>query len=114
MDVSQAMQYCRFSKRYQGYRELRECVNIALREEERLLYIGGIYYEVGRKFHVSASGVERNIRTLVNSVWENGGRDSLENICGGKLYERPSASEVIEILACYVKESERTEKIREE
>lgn len=30
MNLEQALQYCKFSKRYKGYKELLDCVNIAL------------------------------------------------------------------------------------
>lgn len=105
--IEKTLLYCRFSMRYQGYRELRECIKIAVEKEERLMYVGGIYQEVAEKYHISASGVERNIRTVLNRAWENGSKEPLEELAGGKLYERPSVSEVIEMLACYLKEQEK-------
>ncbi len=109
MKLEQAMQYCKFSRRYRGYRELIDCVKIALDEEERLLYVTGIYYEVGTKHHISPSGVERNIRTLVDHAWKNGAKEALEELSGGKIYDKPSVSEVIEILVCYMDPGEVTE-----
>ena len=103
MNVEQVLWNCRFSKRYEGYGELLGCVMIAMEEEDRLRYVGGIYYEVGKKHHISASGVERNIRTLLTYAWENGGKEPLEKLAGGILYEKPSVSETIEILVCYMK-----------
>ena len=98
MTLEQALQYCKFSKRYKGYKELLDCVNIALEEEDRLLYVSGIYCEVAKTHHISPSGVERNIRTLVDHAWKNGAKDSLESLSGGKMYDKPTVSEVIEIL----------------
>lgn len=103
MNVEQVLLNCRFSKRYEGYRELKDCVEMALEEEERLLYVSRIYYDVGKKHHISASGVERNIRTLLSHVWKNGGQEALEELSGGKLYEKPTVSELIEILVCHMK-----------
>lgn len=104
MKVERVLMYCKFSRRYQGYRELKECISIALEDEDRLLYVGGIYYEVAQKHQITASGVERNIRTVLNHAWENGGQKSLEKLSGGTFYEKPSASELIEILVCSIKE----------
>ena len=104
MKVECVLMYCKFSRRYQGYHELKECISIALEDEERLLYVGGIYCEVALKHRISASGVERNIRTVLNHAWRNGGRKSLEALSGGIFYEKPSASELIEVLVCSIKE----------
>ena len=111
MNIERILLECRFSRRYRGYRELEECVKLALEKEERLLCVYGIYTEVGRKHNISASGVERNIRTLLNHAWNNGGKEPLERISGGKIYDRPSVSEVIEIITCYLKEEQRKKKI---
>ena len=53
MKIERTLLYCRFSRRYLGFREFQECVRIALEDEERLLYVGAIYQEVGEKFGVS-------------------------------------------------------------
>ncbi len=102
MKLEQALQYCKFSRRYKGYRELLDCVKIAMEEEDRLLYVSGIYCEVAKQYQISPSGVERNIRTLVDHAWKNGAKESLESLSGGKMYEKPSVSEVIEIFVCYM------------
>lgn len=107
MNIEEVMRFCRFSRCYHGYKELIECVQLAFEKEERLLYVTGIYQEVAKKHHISASGVERNIRTMIRYAWKNGGREPLEKISGGKLYEKPTVSDVMEILVCYLKAIER-------
>lgn len=104
MNMEQLLRKCGFSKRYRGFLALQECVCIVLENEDALLYMTAIYNEVGSKNHISWNCVERNIRTLVNSSWENGGKEQLELLAGGVLYEKPTVGEVIEILACYIKE----------
>lgn len=104
MDVEKLLRYCRFSKCYHGFLALKECVLIALEDEERLLYVTDIYNEAARKFRLSRSGVERNIRTALSHAWQNGGRERMEALAGGKFFEKPSVSEVIELLVCYIKE----------
>lgn len=103
MNLEQLLFQCKFSRRYKGYQPLYECVKIALEDENRLLQITGIYSEVADKFQISASGVERNIRTLLNYSWENGGKKQFEQIAGGEFYNKPSVGEAIEILTCYLK-----------
>jgi len=103
MDLDRLMLYCRLSRRYTGYLELQECLKIALEDEERLLYVTGIYREVGEKFYGSAGRIERNIRTLLNYSWKNGGKEPLEKIFGRKLDSKPRVGEVIEGFVCYLK-----------
>lgn len=98
------LRQCNFSKRHRGYRELRECIRIVLADEERLLYMTGVYSEVGRIFQISWSGVEKNIRTAFDYAWANGGKAQMEKLSGGVFYGKPTISEVIEIMACYIKE----------
>lgn len=107
--MDKILRQCRFSKRHQGYRELQECINIVLQNEERLLYMTGIYMEVAENFHISWGGVERNIRTAFEYAWTNGGKEQMEKIAGGAFYGKPTVSEVIEILACYIKEHSKEE-----
>lgn len=106
MNLEQLLLQCKFSKRYKGYQPLYECVKIVSEDEERLLHITGVYAEVADKFQISPSGVERNIRTLLNYSWQNGGKKQLEQLAGGEFYSKPSVSEAIEILTCCLKSQE--------
>ena len=110
MKVEKALSQCKFSRRYQGYYELKECIQIVLENKERLLYVTGIYQDVALKYHISTSCVERNIRTARNHAWENGGKEAFEKLSGGEFYDKPPVSEVIEILACYIKEQQQEER----
>lgn len=111
MDMEQLLEQCRFSKRYQGYYALQECIRIALENEENLLYMTGIYMDAAQKFHISWSCVERNIRTALDYSWKNGGKEQLEILVGRVFYEKPTVSEVIEILTCYIKAHSETDYI---
>ena len=102
MKVKALLRKCRFSKRYRGYQELEECIRLIRNDEERLLCITEVYKDVGNSFRISWSGVERNIRTLINVSWKSGGKEYLENAIGVKLYEKPTVCELIEMLACYL------------
>lgn len=102
MKVKVLLRRCRFSKRYRGYQELEECIHLICQDEERLLCITKVYKDVGSSFRISWSGVERNIRTLLNAGWEKGGKEHLENVIGVELHGKPTVCELIEILACYL------------
>ena len=102
MEIKVLLRKCRFSKRYRGYLELEECIRLIQNNEERLLCITEVYKDVGNSFRISWSSVERNIRTLLNADWEKGGKECLENAIGTKLYDKPTACELIEMLACYL------------
>ena len=102
MEVNVLLRKCKFSKRYRGYLELEECIRLIQKNEERLLCITEVYKDVGSSFQISWSGIERNIRTLLNADWERGGKECIENAIGIKLCEKPTVCELIEMLACYL------------
>ena len=102
MDIDKLMMYCRFSKRYSGYHAMKECLKIVMEDEKKLLYITGLYYEVGLRVHATPGGVERNLRTLVNSSWKYYGREPMEILFGAKLEKNLSVGETIELLVSYL------------
>ena len=104
MTIDQLLKQCRFSKRYQGYQVFSECLRIALENEETLLYVTGIYIDAAKKYNTSWHHVERNIRTMLDHSWKTGGKEELERLSGGILYEKPTVGETIEIMVCYLKE----------
>ena len=103
MNIEELLRLCRFSKRYQGYQAFRECLYIVLENEDTLLYLTEIYIDAAHKCHTSWKHVERNIRTMLDYSWKTGGKEQLESLSGGILYEKPTIGEVLEILACYIK-----------
>ena len=106
MSVEDLCKFCGFRRYYRGYRQLIDCVSAVLEDESHLLYVTGLYYEVGLKYCVSPSGIERNIRTLIKRAWEHGDKEALEKITGQPLRERPTSSALIEMFAYYLKENE--------
>ena len=104
MTLEQLLKQCKFSKRYHGYGEFMECLRITLANEDSLTYITGVYMEAAAKCHISWSGLERNIRTMLDHSWQTGGRIELEKISGCTLYAKPTIGELLEDLTCYLKE----------
>ena len=106
-DIDRVLRHCRFSRRYQGYRELREGVRIVMENDNSLLRVTGIYHQIAEKYDVSWESVERNLRTLINCSWDNGGKEQLESLAGGKFYQKPTTGEVLEIIAYYMKDDSK-------
>lgn len=94
-----------FSKRYQGFRYLVQCVELAAEDDNRLCSLcKEIYGPVAQEHRIPSRSIERDIRTARDYAWENGGRDFFEKISGGKFYTLPTVGELIEILAQYMTE----------
>ena len=63
-----------------------------------------LYNEVANEYQTTPFCVERNIRTLVDSIWNHGNRELLEEIIpypGGK---KPKNAQFIDGLASYLSE----------
>ena len=57
-----------------------------------------IYSEISNHFKTNVACVERDIRTLINKIWEDGNRAYLEEIAGRTLDKRPSNKQFIDML----------------
>ena len=60
-----------------------------------------IYPIIARKYKSTPSNVEHNIRTLVNLCWMNH-KDTLQEIAGCTMSDKPTNSEFIDILVYYL------------
>ena len=89
-------------KRYKGYKQLMMSVELALDDEERLMYITeNIYNPVADMCCCNRHNIERNIRTVARKAWKyNSNR--LTEIAGYDIVATPSVSELISILVTYV------------
>ena len=103
MRIENLCRECGFRAHYRGYRQLIDCIQIALDDEERLMYVTGICYEVSLKYNVSTSGVERNIRTLIKKSWEEDEGKLLGKVLETKIDQKPTASKLIEMFVYYLK-----------
>ncbi len=61
----------------------------------------GLYPEIAAHFHTSISCTERNIRTLINTIWEHGNRNLLNEIFYQELTEKPVNAAFIDAIAQY-------------
>ena len=62
-----------------------------------------IYPETGKRFHVSASSVERAVRSVIDNCWARDDHRTLDYVAGVHLERRPTNSEFIDILVAFLK-----------
>lgn len=61
-----------------------------------------LYPDTAHHFDTTWKAVERNIRSAVQSCWNNGGRETLMEIAGMQIAERPKSAVFIAVLAEHV------------
>ena len=61
-----------------------------------------LYHEIARKYGVTASKVERNIRKAICVSWTNAKKE-LDQMAGYHLVKRPTNSEFIDLVAYYIR-----------
>lgn len=69
----------------------------------------GLYQEVAKRFRTDWRNVERNIRTVRDTIWDSGERALLVEISGGKINRRPTNTELLKILTDYLFDQEAEE-----
>lgn len=96
------------TSKYKGYYYVAEAVRMAQGLQERPMKITkDIYPILARKYKSTPSNVEHNIRTLINLCWMSH-KETLEEIAGCTMDDKPTNSEFIDILAYYLYNSHDT------
>lgn len=91
---------------YVGFRYTIHGVGRVIHNPELLVYISkGLYIEIGSQYHTSIGCVERNIRTIVNTIWMHGDRELLNQVFGYRLDRKPRNGAFIDALSQYVRQS---------
>lgn len=94
---------------YQGYQYLRQSICLVREEPERLCHVClEIYQPVARENQTAPENVYKDIRTLRDTFWNQGGNERFVEWtgCHRWLYEKPYPKEFIAVLAQLVKEIE--------
>ena len=87
--------------------EAMDAVEMAQKIYERPVKVTkDIYPVIARKYKSTPSNVEHNIRTLVNLCWMNH-KDTLEEMAGCTMADKPTNSEFIDILVYYLRYSDK-------
>lgn len=89
---------------YKGYRYLIFALELALADENQLLYVTkNLYPSVARRYHTTPSCVDRDLRTVINRCWNSCGRAHLQRIASYTLDKCPTVSEFLDILYWHLK-----------
>lgn len=74
-----------------------------IKNPELITYIcKGLYAEIATQYHVNISNVERNIRTIINTIWASGNKTLLDEICGTELIKKPKNAFFIDAISQYI------------
>lgn len=91
---------------YVGFRYTIHSVNRVINNPELLVFISkGLYLDIGSQYHTSVSCVERNIRTIINTIWLHGDRELLNQVFGYTLEKKPKNGAFIDALSQYVRQN---------
>lgn len=90
---------------YVGFRYTVYGIIRAIANPELLIYISkGLYVEISAEYHISTGCVERNIRTIISTIWAHGDRNLLNQVFGFNLEQKPRNGAFIDALSHYVVE----------
>lgn len=88
---------------YTGFYYMAYGIVEDIKDPELSSYIcKGLYTTIAEHFHVSISNVERNIRTIVDIIWEHGDRKLLNEIFDKELSRKPKNAEFVDALSQYI------------
>lgn len=91
---------------YRGYEHLAYGLCLVLEDGTRLNAVTKrLYPEIAHHFGVSTASVERDLRTVVYVCWEYSDRRCLQIIAETELFEKPTTSDFLDILAGYLREN---------
>lgn len=86
------------SPQYNGYWLTKYSLILISREPERLqLVTKWLYPDVGKEYQIRDMAVERNIRTIIQKIWE-ANRPALRTLEGFRRGKRPSSSQFLSML----------------
>lgn len=88
---------------YIGYHYMVYALNRVVEDKMLLTYISkGLYVEIAKKFQTTTACVERDLRTVVQVIWNYGDKEMLGEMAGKKLDKRPGNSEFLDIVSGYL------------
>lgn len=107
-NVERLIRHLGVTTKYKGLRYLCDAVAMTIdaeRSGDRVMVTKDIYPVVAKKYHTTIFAVEQNIRTVSRVIWERNPK-RLVRMAGYSLFDRPTNSELIDILAFYLMERE--------
>ncbi len=91
---------------YMGFYYTAAAVGIVMDSEEFIYQCKWLYNEVAEMYHTTPFCVERNIRTVVDTIWEAGDRELLKEIVPFPVGAKPKNAQFIDGLVNYLSEQE--------
>lgn len=89
-----------------GYRYLHYILQLCMENEDYLLRVTSLYEAASKKFNTSPTNIESCIRNAITRCWIRGNKKYLIEIAFYDLEVKPSNSEFLDILYCYLSSSE--------
>lgn len=90
---------------YKGFRYTAYGVSRAIHDPELLTYISkGLYVEIALRFNTTIGCVERDIRTIVKTVWLHGDRMLMSEVFGMELQQKPRNGAFIDAISHFITE----------
>lgn len=88
---------------YAGFEYTVYGVTKTIQNPDLIIYIcKGLYTEIAIEYHVNVSNVERNIRTIINTIWESGDRELLNKVFGREVTSKPRNTIFIDAISQYI------------
>ena len=106
--LKQTLRRLGITKPSKGYYAVILAVKLAMEEPLRLSYIfKEIYVDAAHSQRTSPFCIERNIRTLIEQIWQKGDHEYLDEVFKKPLEKKPTNTEFIAALANYLGEQPR-------
>lgn len=100
--VKQVLREAKISKSYKGYFYLEMAIELVMEDEERLCHIREeVYQKVADQYNINITKVEKDVRTIRDVFWREGGNEFMRRVTGVEYDNKPYPRELIEILADY-------------
>ena len=104
MDAEQLLRHLGATGRLVGFQYPAYMIGRVVREPNDIqLITKRLYPETARRFHTSASAVERAVRTLVRVIWQKEDHSFFNEVAGIPLTHSPSVSDFIDMSAGFLR-----------
>lgn len=109
-EISNTLSQLGVSKAYAGYKYVVYGTSLVIEDKNCLnLITKSLYIDIASHYNTTWECVERNIRTVILSIWKTQNRELLKTLCGGYINERPTNKEFFLLLADYIISLEKFE-----
>lgn len=91
---------------YLGFYYTASAIEIVMNTQESIYQCKWLYGEVASMYHTTPYCVERNIRTVVDTIWKHGNRELLTEIIPYPNNSKPKNGQFIDGLVSYLSDAE--------